>query len=103
MNLMKTKIKEQTKHTPGPWTINPEKQGGPWFCIEAGENGWVAQVPNPDCANAALIAAAPAMLGALRKIKSFSESSIEHGFRVDPAVFRDIAGNTIAAAEWDEL
>ena len=39
------------------------------------------------------------MLEALREIKSLSESSIGNGFPIDPAVFRDIAGNAIAAAE----
>jgi len=62
---MKTQTETQTKHTPGPWTINPEKQGGPWYRIEA-ENGWVAQVPNPAGTNAALIAAAPELLEALK-------------------------------------
>ena len=46
-----------------------------------------------------LLRAAPAMLEALREIKSLSESSIGNGFPIDPAVFRDIAGNAIAAAE----
>ena len=49
----------------GPWTIDPAV-GGPWYCVREPGGGWIAQVPEPDCADARLIAAAPEMLAALQ-------------------------------------
>ena len=53
-------------------------------------------------ANAALIANAPAMLEALKEIKSRCEGCVEGGFRADPAAFIKIAGNAIAEVEGGE-
>jgi hypothetical protein len=96
--FMKTQTETETKHTPGPWTINPEKRGGPWYRIEAGENGWVAQVPNPDSANAALIAAAPAMLEALEQAVIL----LKHAWE-DPALLHSQLADETAATMTEAL
>jgi len=57
-------------HTPGPWAVDPVLRGGPWYRIESEHGpaiGWVAQVQHPNSANAALIAAAPELLAALKE------------------------------------
>lgn len=57
----------QTTHTPGPWAV--QVTGGTAECVSATEPGLWAVVEGADyetrAANARLIAAAPAMLGAL--------------------------------------
>lgn len=59
----------ETKHTAGPWVVEPGKQGG--FCISDRANGWALcarpEWPNRaemSVANARLIAAAPDLLEA---------------------------------------
>jgi len=96
-----TQTETQTKHTPGPWYATTCGTDIHVQSASINEDNYVCKVYGTlnDDANAALIAAAPALLEALREIKSLSESSIGNGFRTDPAVFRDIAGNAIAAAE----
>ena len=79
---MKTQIQTQTKHTPGPWhrgadagngrdsifanegRMRMEKGGTALYPIANLVEGWDE---GEDCANAALIAAAPAMLEALEQ------------------------------------
>jgi hypothetical protein len=68
----------ESKHTPSPWIIKPEKHFGfPTFEISnENELNWIAQVSNdymPGEANAHLIAAAPDMYEALLKLKAWNE------------------------------
>lgn len=60
------------KHTPGPWIVETDKQG---LLVVAQDGGMCVSVTVPgrrsdatDCANAALIAAAPDLLLALHEI-----------------------------------
>ena len=80
---MKTQIQTQTKHTPGPWhrgadagngrdsifanegRMRMEKGGTALYPIANLVEGWDE---GEDCANAALIAAAPELLAALESV-----------------------------------
>lgn len=77
----------KTKHTPGPWNVEPEWNPGEGFTITAptarhridGERGCIcnfAWSPFVDAkeANARLIAAAPELLEALQRLVSDGES-----------------------------
>ena len=66
------------KHTPGPWSIDPD-DGGPWYCVREPGGGWIAQVPEPDSADARLIAAAPELLEVLRAVAAAGGQD-RHGF-----------------------
>ena len=67
------------KHTPGPWTIQQELDGGPWYSINSTEEyGWVCQVPRPNHPDARLIAAAPEMLEALKVAREMLEEMRPH-------------------------
>ena len=72
-----------SKHTPGPWTVEPPSGRQPrttiwkWHPKRAfGENVWVATIYGGEVsddeseANARLIAAAPALLDAARRVVS---------------------------------
>ena len=80
-------MSDKTKHTPGPWSIDPD-DGGPWYCVREPGGGWIAQVPEPDSADARLVAAAPEMLEALRAIVYRPRTSRP---RKDDNAARDIA------------
>jgi len=66
------------KHTEGPWKMRPyTKAGETEYLIDTGD-GWTtakvnATIPDEDRANAALIAAAPDLLDALREIVDHAE------------------------------
>jgi hypothetical protein len=68
-----------SKHTPGPWTVEPPSEQTPHIWIVAPTSSGIAKVEtcdyddgrgerltDEDFANASLIAAAPDMLGALK-------------------------------------
>ncbi len=77
-----------TAHTPGPWEVEP-KDG----CVyKADSDRLIANVAGPSEreANARLIAAAPFMLDALRKISLGN---------IDPSVAARIAGYAVVKAE----
>lgn len=64
------------KHTPGPWFARPEDDSSGRFEVKDESGAWVARVHfrnGPDdgegASNAALIAAAPGMLEALRHVE----------------------------------
>jgi hypothetical protein len=69
-------MSDMSKHTPGPWTIDPD-DGGPWYCVREPGGGWIAQVPEPDSADARLIAAAPDLASALQGIIPAYEAALE--------------------------
>lgn len=67
-------------HTPGPWTVGA-KDGvwvGPVVMAEDKTRG-IAYVCGESAANASLIAAAPAMLTALREIAEWCEYQLGNG------------------------
>ena len=68
------------KHTPGPWEVEPLRKGAPWHLIRpvSDPEQWIAQVPDPDSADARLIAAAPDMLEELELIVA-GWTNIEQG------------------------
>jgi hypothetical protein len=68
-------MSNKSKHTPGPWTALPDKEG---WTIQSGQYR-VCEVPNVNHfpqneANARLIAAAPDLLEALGKITAYAEA-----------------------------
>lgn len=84
-----------SKHTPGPFIVRPPGHNGGNYCILAPEkeNGWSSVVailtPRNDMlveANAALFAAAPEMLEALKQAVSACPCSFKErdsGHRID--------------------
>jgi hypothetical protein len=79
-----------SKHTPGPWEVDPLGLGTPWsICDQRGDQIALAnerledprRVKNPPMrdANARLIAAAPELLEALQMYELFANEAEEHG------------------------
>ena len=72
-------MKDQPKHTPGPWLAKRAEGGGyfEWYVGRDGENRSIAEdiadpvTRDPSEANAHLIAAAPDLLEALKAATSF--------------------------------
>ena len=98
MTMQNTKRKQA--HTPGPWVINGR--------LEIRAFGLVARVnehmtePGEVEANAAIIAAAPELLGALRKAeKLFQTLVVTHGVDAHPAFIEVLYSvqEAIASAE----
>lgn len=82
------KFAEPQAHTPGPWTAEAEREGGPVTYVHAKAHGIAdcnAGYPN-DEANARLIAAAPELYEALRALRSALSSGVEVTQKVIPQV-----------------
>lgn len=65
-------MKNQTKHTKGPWKVNPDFMHA--FAVESA-NKTICTV---DAENAILIAAAPEMLEALETIESWLDATAKN-------------------------
>lgn len=106
----------ENRHTPGPWTIedyaSPTILGRPiWPCTYNGENGlWgVATVddlmgdrPAEVAANASLIAAAPDLLEALKRLESTARILPPHLDEPGSALFdaRAAIAKATGSASW---
>lgn len=86
------------KHTPGPWTAEPNGTAEEGFNIEGSRNAYVAFVASEDdnhsveeaYANARLIAEAPAMYKALETVRSYTRTMIEARCFVEEPWMRDL-------------
>ena len=93
-------MKDQPKHTPGPWLAKRAEGGGyfEWYVGRDGENCSIAEditdpvTRDPSEANARLIAAAPELLGALKMM-------LEGGLEGPTSQAIETALATIAKAE----
>ncbi len=103
---------DKVTHTPGPWkfdrdTFNSRKHDDKCGSIigvdEDGRSWIIAEVcgDGPNCeSDARLIAAAPEMLGALKRARGFIKNGIELGFiRMPDADTKDPAHETLPAIE----
>ena len=91
-----------SKHTPGPWTLDANDFG--WFLISANGQDVLTEAFDTEEANARLIAAAPAMLAALRFYAGWGIAGPTHDERVNEdcgdmarALIAQIEGNSDAA------
>jgi len=77
-----------TTYTPGPWTVNGREIVGPddsgAIVARLPDWGILADGPDPAPANAALIAAAPAMLAALQRLTHpmADDTDVEHALAI---------------------
>ncbi len=77
-----------TTYTPGPWTVNGREIVGPddsgVIVARLPDWGILADGPDPAPANAALIAAAPAMLAALQRLTHpmADDTDVEHALAI---------------------
>lgn len=71
-------MKQQTKHTPGPWRYTPSSEGGTRMCtVETGRTTFQCSIHQADGgadADARLIAAAPDCLAALDEIAQLAHN-----------------------------
>ena len=92
---MKTQTETQTKHTPGPWAIGMDTDDESAQIISADGQHLATVEQYPLEANAALIAAAPALLEALREL----QKAITNAPAIRVGEFSTLVENAIAAAE----
>jgi len=89
----------ESKHTPGPWTVEHRKDNGEMMSAQfgfihgpKGKSDWVADVGylhndngSGSMTNARLIAAAPELLAALSAILDMATDNRTHGSEIDMA------------------
>ncbi len=93
----------ETKHTPGPWKVLPESEASNPFIVASSETGLsVADCYCPiggnNQANARLIAAAPELLEALRRIDTGQEMTGNFAHADTVLRYQEIARAAIAKA-----
>ena len=94
-----------TKHTPGPWVIDPDYRNDPG-AINGGDNlrrvvkwdGFARRHTPEAVANARLIAAAPDLLASLRALLDIVHDDLTHERQEDHREALNAAKNAIAKA-----
>ncbi len=103
-------LEAAARHTSGPWAVTGQSQGGRYITVQAATGRTVARVPFnsktdveagaiTDAADAALIAAAPHMLVALRQAAVALAAIRGEQFRAPQMSALDAVREAIAEAE----